>query len=176
MSKILTIIIVYACISYCSHINMVLNAQHNFILNEHIIEEYDLITQVNYYWQISADSSTDRAIKQKWRDSEKEVYYILYCEFANEAIALQGSAFMANSCALPFIKGSPTGKIYGDNSWVAIDGSAVCFHIGKYGIKIFKPINFQQDDRKKMKMFSNQIIKQIEESSIMDSGDEEILP
>ena len=170
MLKILTRTIVYACIILCYSANSVIYAQNNIILREDVIDGYVLISQVEYDWPISSDSLTNSAIKQKWQDTEKGVFYILYCEFENEILAIKGTEYMANSCASPFIEGSPTDGIYGKNYWVALDGSAVCFQKGKYSIKVFKPINFQQEDMNRIDMFSNQIIKQIEDSSSIDSG------
>ncbi len=155
-------IVVYACISVCYYSHSILHAQNGYVLSEDAIESFDLMVQANYCWPLSADSFTDSAIRQKWQNSEKEVYYILYCEFENEALALQGTEYMANSCALPFVEGSPTDGNYGGNAWVAVDSSAVCFQTRKYGIKIFKPINFQRGEMKKLEMFSDHIIKQIQ--------------
>lgn len=63
------------------------------------------------------------------------------------------------------IEGSPTGGVYGEKSWVAVDNSAVCFHLRQYSIMIFKPINFQHNDKERLKFFSENITKQIKSLS-----------
>jgi len=168
MPKILNIRIVYVCISLCYCNNSALYAQLDFILKEDAVKGYELIEQKKSFWPINSDSISDAAIKQKWQDSEKGEYYVFYNEFENSSLARQGTEFIANSCAVPYIEGSPTGGVYGEKSWVAVDSSAVCFHLRQYSIMIFKPINFQHNDKKRLKFFSENITKQIKSLSDLE--------
>lgn len=127
-------------------------AQESILLGEYDMKSYELLRQSNSYWPMSADSLNSNVIRQRWSSSDGE-YYIIYCEFNNEADALNAVAYMANSCASPFIFGSPTGEIIGNASWVGLDRSAVCFSKGKFGIKVFKPGSVDNNSRNKMGVF-----------------------
>jgi len=139
-------------------------AQQKFLLNNKDMEEYELIRQMNTFWPIDTNSLTNDVIEQKWGISENNDYYISYCEFDNVEKAIKGTSFNANSSATPFIFGSPTGEILGDFSWVAIDGSAICFQKYNVGIKIFKPLNINSEDKNNILKISNKILIRIDEN------------
>ncbi|MFO7656029.1 MAG: hypothetical protein R6W78_03105 [Bacteroidales bacterium] len=101
------------------------------------------------------------AIQQVWCLSEKDEFYITYFKFDNELKAINGVAFVANSNAMPYTFGSPTGELIGNISWSSLDGSAVCFQKENFGIVIFKPVNFKPDDQMKILYLSNKIIGKI---------------
>ena len=164
--KLLRVLIV--SVVFILQINTIITAQVKFILSDKNIEEYKLISQVNTFWPISTDSLKSNVTEQKWIKSESEEYYISYCEFESEEDATKSMAYTANSCAMPFIFGSPTGEIIGDASWVALDGSAVCFQIGNIGIKIFKPINFKLEDRNNILRISNKVLERIRDGILSE--------
>ncbi len=139
-------------------------AQQKFLLKNEDMKEYKLIREINIFWAIGADSLSKNIIEQKWSMSQSDEYYIDYCEFDNEENAIKGIAYMANSSAMPFIFGSPTGEIIGSISWVSIDGSAVCFQKGTVGIKIFKPLNLKTEDRNSMLKIANKVLAKIKEN------------
>lgn len=141
-----------------------INAQRKFLLSDINMEEHELIREKSTFWQISADSLTNNVIEQKWRIAENNEYYISYCEFENEAEAIKGTAYNANSNAMPFIFGSSTGEIIGNVSWVSLDGSATYFQKGKVGIKIFKPKSYNKVDENNILYLSNKVLARISEN------------
>ncbi|MCF8358393.1 MAG: hypothetical protein K9H26_06515 [Prolixibacteraceae bacterium] len=136
-------------------------AQKDILLVDDNIEGFKLIREMKSFWQISADSLTDNVLEQKWSLYENDEYYISYCEFDNEEDAIKGVAYNANSSAMPFIFGSPTGEIVGNVSWRSLDGSAICFQKNNIGIKIFKPLNVKEKDKKVILSISNNILEKI---------------
>ena len=167
----------FISISFILYLYTIINAQESFLLSDKNMEEYKLMSQVNTFWPISADSLNRNAIRQRWNISEKDEFYINYCEFDSEEDAIKGTAYTANSCTMPFIFGSPTGEIIGNASWVALDGSAVCFQKGNIGINIFKPVNFQPEDRNNILNISDKVLVRINENipSIIKTKEEELL-
>jgi len=154
----------FISISFILYFSTIINAQESFLLSGKNMEEYKLMSQGNTFWPISADSLNRNAIMQRWNISEKDEYYVNYCEFDSEEDAIKGTAYMANSCAMPFIFGSPTGEIIGDASWVSLDRSAICFQKGNIGIKIFKPVNLKPKDRSNILNISNKVLVKIREN------------
>jgi hypothetical protein len=155
--------IIVLCCVFLVPINGLVHAQDWLILKSDNMIGDRLISQTNTIWPISDDSLKTNIIQQRWRIQEKEDFYIDYCEFDSEENAFTGTAYAANSNALPFISGSPTGEIIGDASWVAIDGSAVYFQKGNIGIKIFKPLNPNPEDQNNLMSISNKVLINIRE-------------
>lgn len=145
-------------------INAIIHAQDRLLLSDNDMEEYKLMSQMNTFWPISADSLKSNVIRQRWRISGKDDFYINYCEFDCEENAIKGTAYAANSNAMPFIFGSPTGEIIGNASWVALDGGAVYFQKGNIGIKIFKPVNLKPEDRNNILNISNKVLVKIRDN------------
>lgn len=145
-----------------------IHAQDWLLLKEDSMKGYKLLSQTTTIWPISGDSLETNIIQQRWRLLEKEDFYIEYCEFNCEENAIKGTTYAANSNALPFISGSPTGEIIGDASWVAIDGSAVYFQKGNIGIKIFKPVNLRPEDQNKIISISNEVLIKIRDNNSSD--------
>lgn len=152
-----------------------INAQRIFLLSDRNLEGYELVRENSTFWLISNDSLTNNVIEQKWRISENNEYYINYCEFENEIDAIKGTAYNANSNAMPFIFGSSTGEIIGNISWVSLDGSATYFQKGNVGVKIFNPKSYNNEDKKNILYLSNKVLSRINENIYTDNktNDEE---
>ncbi|MFN8207635.1 MAG: hypothetical protein U0T82_09545, partial [Bacteroidales bacterium] len=98
-----------------------------------------LIYQSTTFWPIDKGKSIYGAKIRKWRSDSNEIFTIISFKFDNEIAALKSIAYSANSNEFPCSFGSNIGRIFGDNSWTSIDGRAIHFQLGCYGVKIFYP-------------------------------------
>lgn len=146
-----------------------LNCQERFLLTEVEMSDYELKNQYNnWIWIIGEGDQSHDAIRQIWHKDGRD-YYVDYCEFDTETKALQGTAYAATrSNATPYIWGSLTGSIVKDGSWVAISDGALYFVRGNIGIKIFKPVNFNENDRQALVSISSKLLNKIESNLLTE--------
>ena len=136
-------------------------AQEQYVLTNGSVEDFKLKNQETISLPIDNDIFLN-AIEQRWYSSDNQEFYVVYYSFESEVEALKGIAYVANSCALPFVYGSPEGEIIGNMSWVSLDQSAICFQKRNIGVKIFKPVNFRAQDADIINYLSDKILDKIE--------------
>lgn len=147
-------------------------AQGQYTLDNGSVEDFKLKNQETISLPIDNDIFLN-AIEQRWYSSDNQEFYVVYYNFESELEALRGITYVANSCALPFVYGSPKGEIIGNMSWVSLDQSAICFQKGNIGVKIFKPVNFMTQDADIINYLSGKILEKIEMNSL-EQIDEQI--
>jgi hypothetical protein len=123
--------------------------------------EYKLTKQDSIYWPFLEMPKSRNVIQQIWNKSKNEDYYVQYFKFDSEEEAISTTSFAATSYSMPYVMGSPTGKLIGDFSWVSLDQGAVYFQKGNFGIKIFNPIDLDSDKKIKVDKLSDKVIAKV---------------
>lgn len=158
MRTILSLILTYcfACIFIAK-----VYSQEEISLSTLDVKSYKLAEQIFTDWPINEDSIKEDAIKQTWKRGNKEMFQIIYCTFQSESEAFKSTSYAANSLSIPFLIGTPSGEILGDNCWVSIERCAVYIQINNIGFKVFKPFSLNLEDIDQIFNISNEIISNI---------------
>jgi hypothetical protein len=138
-----------------------MSAQSEFLLTGDEMPEYKLTKQDSIYWPFLEMPKSRNVIQQIWNKSKNEDYYVQYFKFDSEEEAISTTSFAATSYSMPYVMGSPTGKLIGDFSWVSLDQGAVYFQKGNFGIKIFNPIDLDSDKKIKVDKLSDKVIAKV---------------
>ncbi len=140
-----------------------------FLLTEAEMRGFELIRQSPNHIVINDELELHEVIEQKWHiigEDDHQNFHIYYCEFENSIKALHGIAYAATrSNQWPYIWGSHTGSIIKDGSWIcAYSDDAINFIRGNIGIKIFRPLRFNEKDRQIMLDLCTKLQKKVEKN------------
>jgi hypothetical protein len=138
-----------------------LSAQSEFLLAGADMPEHKLTNQDSIYWPFIEMPKSRNVIQQIWNKSKDEDYYVQYYKFNSEEEAITTTSFAATSFSMPYVMGSPTGKLIGDFSWVSLDQGAVYFQKGNFGIKIFKPLDLDSEKKIKVSELSDKVLAKV---------------